>query len=148
MKEEQIEKQMEWLENERRQDKQTISQMQKKIDNLETLLEKTNKAIQALDSEQTKFGVRITKMDGYDDALTAHRKEVKKELGEAEKRAKKREGYAKQKFEDQVNDLTKGIAKVEQGLTKIPALKDSIDVLKRDTIGRDRSIAKLGSCPA
>ncbi|MFN2146651.1 MAG: hypothetical protein ACK2T7_14975 [Anaerolineales bacterium] len=143
MKEEQIEKQLEWLENERRQDKQTISQMQKKITDLETLLENTNKAIQALESEQTKFGVRITKMDSYDDALSAHRKEVKKELNEQEKRAKKRESYAKQKFEDQVNDLNKGIAQVEQGLTKIPPLKDSIDTLKRDATGQDRKIAKL-----
>jgi chromosome segregation ATPase len=140
---EQIEKQLEWLEKERRADKQVISSLKKQIASLEEKLEQANKDIQALETEQAKFGVRLTKMDSYDDALAAHRKEVKKEIDAQEKRTKKRESYAKEKYEKQISDLGKEIIRVEQGLTKIPPLRDSIEILKRDTVGRDRAIAEL-----
>jgi uncharacterized phage infection (PIP) family protein YhgE len=143
MNQEYIEEQLEWLEKQRREDKQTIASLKKKIDNLEGMLEKSNKAIQDLDTGQAKLGVRITKMDTYDEALSVHRKEVKKELTAQETRAKKRESYAKQKYDDQFENLNKEISEVHKGLTKIPPLKDSIEILKRDTVGRDRLIAEL-----
>ncbi|MBN2043879.1 MAG: hypothetical protein JW757_02565 [Anaerolineales bacterium] len=143
MNQEQIEKQVEWLEKQRREDKQTIASLKMKIDHLEGVLEKSSQAIQALESGQAKLGVRITKMDSFDEALSVHRKEVKKELSEQENRAKKRESYTKQKFEDQVENLGKEISEVYKGLTPISALRDSIEILKRDAVSRDRSIAEL-----
>ena len=109
---EQIEKQLEWLEKERREDKQVISSLKKQIASLEEKLEQTHKDIQALETEQTKFGVRITKMDSYDDALAAHRKEVKKEIDAQETRTKKRESYAKEKYDKQFSELSKEIIRV------------------------------------
>ncbi len=144
MDQEQIEKQLEWLESSRREDKQTISTLQKKITDLESVLEKTNEYIKTLDAEIVKTGVRVTKIDAFDEAITAHRKEVQKELTAVENRAKKRETYAKEKYEKQINGLNTDLAKIEDKVSKIPDPKDKIDKLDKEGSKRDIQIIELG----
>ena len=143
MEQELIEKQLEWLESSRREDKQKISVLEKKISELEAVIEKTNTYIQNLDSEITKTSVRVTKIDAFDDALDAHRKEVKKELTAQETRAKKRENYAKEKYEKQLNALNTDVAKVENKIGKIPDPSDKIAKLEKEASKRDITIAEL-----
>ena len=143
MNEEQIEKQLEWLEKEHREDKKTIASLQKKIGELETAITGVQGSVQSLDDDLIKTGVRLTKMDAFEDALEAHRKEVKKELDAHEKKAKKRENYAKEKYDKQFSELSVDIADIRTGLDKIKPLKQEIESLKKQGTDRERMIHAL-----
>lgn len=143
MNEEQIEKQLEWLEKEHREDKKTIASLQKKISELEASIKGVQNNVQSLDDELVKNGVRLTKMDSYEDALQAHRKEVKKELDSHEKKAKKRETYAKEKYEKMFAELSVELADTRVGLEKFKPLSEAIEGLKKQGITRERMIHAL-----
>ena len=143
MDQEQIEKRLEWLENERREDKQVIAFLQNKIAALEEMIEKSNDAIKSQDAEITKTVVRLKKMDDFDSALSKHRDEVKKELSAQESRAKKRETYTREKYDAPISDLSKDLAAVKTKLDQLPKLRDSIEAVKKENIGQTREIKGL-----
>ena len=84
----QMKNRIEWLDEERRNDKGTIADLQKKNTQLEELLKKTGEEIKDLSSEITHLNVVVTRIDSFDDALVTHRKDVKKSLDAQEKKAK------------------------------------------------------------
>jgi len=124
---EQIQKQLEWFEKERRDDKQTISSLKKRVEELEAMIEKTNSLIRDVDTEVVKVGVRVTKLDTFDDAILAHRKEVKKDLEGIEKRLKGRENYAKTQSQEEITALKKELVELEKKLKVLPDLRRDID---------------------
>jgi chromosome segregation ATPase len=143
MDQDQLKKQLEWLESSRREDKQTITSMHKKIADLESIIGKTNEYIKTLDADIAKTSVRVKKIDDFDDALTTHRKEIKKELTAQETRAKKRETYAKEKYEKQINTLNTDVAKIENKIEKLPDPSEKISKLEKGLSKQDVTIAEL-----
>jgi len=133
MEQEQLKKQLDWFEKERREDKQTIASLQKRLAELEGKIERTNNFTQELDSDITKLKVKLTRIDGFDDALALHRSEVNKELTAQDRRIKSREKYAKSKYDDEFAKLKKDLEELSGKLTVLPGLRDSIEVNKKET---------------
>ncbi|HAY83508.1 MAG TPA: hypothetical protein DCY42_00915, partial [Chloroflexi bacterium] len=120
MEQEQLEKKIDWLEKERRADKQTIASLQNRLTEIESHLEKTNKYAQGLESDITKVSVRLTRIDAFDEALAVVRKDIKSELDAQEKRLKSREKYAKSKQEEEIANLKIDLEELSKKLTVIP----------------------------
>jgi len=139
----QFKKQVEWLDKERRSDKKTISTLQKRIEQLEGLLDKSNEFIKKTNSEVTRLGVLVTKIDKYDDALSAHRAEVKKEMDAHEKRAKRREQNAKKRQGQEIDDLGKTVAEFKQKFGAFSNLRDELIMYKEEDDRRNRLLAEL-----
>ena len=139
----QFKKQVEWLDKERRSDKKTISTLQKRIEQLEGLLDKSNEFIKKTNSEVTRLGVVVTKIDKYDDALSAHRAEVKKEMDAHEKRAKRREQNAKKRQGQEIDDLGKTVAEFKQKFEAFSNLRDELIMYKEEDDRRNRLLAEL-----
>ncbi|MDH5607655.1 MAG: hypothetical protein OEY93_12305, partial [Anaerolineae bacterium] len=110
MDKEQLEKKVKWLDDERRKDKGTITDLQKKIETLEGLIEKSAEHIKGLSGEVTRSKVMLEKFDEYDKAIVSHRQEVKKELDNQEKLAKRRETEFKKSQKLDLVDSEKAIA--------------------------------------
>lgn len=132
MDQEQIEKQLKWLDDERREDKQTIAALKKRIDELEEIVEKTGGSIRDVESEVTKVGVRVTKLDTFDESLEVHRKEVKKELDAIEKRIRGRETNVQESIHENATEFRKAIVDLEKSLKDIPPLQKGIDQNKAE----------------
>lgn len=138
MEQEQLEKKIEWLEQQRREDKQQISSLQKRLAEIEGLIEKTNQYAQGLDSEITKVSVRMTRIDAFDEALSVTRTQLKEELDAQEKRVKSREKYAKSKYDDQILNLKADLQNLSERLTVIPGLRDAIEINKKEGLRQNK----------
>ena len=145
MEQEQIEKQIDWLEKERRADQQTISSLQKRLADLEGQIKKTNSYTQILDTEITKFGVKLNRIDSFDEALTGIRTEIKKELGAQEKRVKAREKYAKSKYDNEIANLKLSLEEQSGRFTVIPGLRDAIEINKKESLRQNKLFDPLES---
>ncbi len=143
MEQDQLKKQIDWFEKERRADKQAIASLQSRLAEFEGQIEKSNSYTQSLETEVTKFGVKLTRIDSFDEALSAHRSEVKKELEAQEKRTKSREKYAKSKYEEEIAKLKASLEELSGKLTVIPGLRDGIEVNRKETARQNKLFDEL-----
>ena len=82
---EQIFKQVEWLEDERRKDKTTIGSLEERLIALEGNLIPLPNQIKDLGGEITRLTALLARMDHFDEALLQQRIESKQRLEEIER---------------------------------------------------------------
>lgn len=139
----QLEKRVEWLDEERRKDKATIAALQKRIVELEGGLDKSAKELKALGTDITRMGVQIGKIDTVEQALDKHRTDVKTEIDAQEKRAKRREQEAKKRQDMDLETMNKSLAGFKDQVEKIAKFREEVVAL-RDTASRlDRDLNEL-----
>lgn len=127
----QLKKTVEWLDQERRNDKRTIVDLQKSVAKLEGMVEKSVKHINDLNSEIAKLSVVVDRVDGFDDALIRHREQIKKEIEDHEKRQERWKREISQSRLAEINELKNGQAKLRAELENYqdvhPQLRERIE---------------------
>lgn len=139
----QLEKQVEWLDKERRAEKKTITSLQKKIDQFEEILDKANDFTKNLDSEINQMKAASSRLVNFDEVLEAHRDGVRKELDAFEKRMKKREGNAKKSQRQEIEDMAKTLSEFQAKFNAMSNLREELISRKEDEERRTQLIAEL-----
>ena len=143
MDQEQLEKRVEWLDDERRKDKGTISDLQKKIAKLEGLLDKSTKHVSELSSEVTRLTVVVARVDEFDDGLKAHRDLVKKEMDSQETRLKRRERDAKKRQDLDLDAINKTVAEVRNEINTVAKMREEFLARSENESRINRLISEL-----
>jgi len=107
MENEQMEKRIKWLDDERRKDKAAISGLEDRLQELEGKLDASNKKQVELDSDITRLRTSITRVDDFENGLADFRVERKKELKEYEKITKSWINDAKKNLRTQIQGIEK-----------------------------------------
>jgi DNA repair exonuclease SbcCD ATPase subunit len=89
------------------------------------------------------MGVLLTKSEKYDQALDAHRTEVKKELDVFDKRAKRREQDAKKRQSQEIDDLAKTVSEFQAKFNAFSKVREELIVRKEDENQRTQLISEL-----
>jgi chromosome segregation ATPase len=87
----QILKHVEWLDDERRKDKDTIAKQEDRLISLEGNLDAAHQQIRELSGEITRLSAVVGRMDRFDESLVQQRVEFNKQIEELEKQTKKRD---------------------------------------------------------
>ena len=88
---EQIQKRVQWLDDERRKDKNIISHLQEQISRYEGKLSASQQQNEDLLAEVTHLKTIIGRMDTYEDSLVFHRAELQKQVNAIENQASQRD---------------------------------------------------------
>ena len=88
---EQIQKRVQWLDDERRKDKNIITYLQEQLNNYEERLAGSLQKNEELLSEVTHLKTIITRMDKYDESMAVHRAELKKDIKAIENQTAQRD---------------------------------------------------------
>ncbi len=91
MEQKQIEKRLEWLDENRRKDADSISRLMERISNLEEDTAKQERLGQEMTEELTRMTSLAARINQFDDILVQHRKEVSVQIKDAEERRTKKE---------------------------------------------------------
>jgi chromosome segregation ATPase len=118
MDNEQLEKRIEWLDEERRKDKALISDLENRLIDLEEKLANLERTQQEFDSDLTRMRTSVSRVDDFQNDLADFRLARKKESKDTEKQVK-----------DWINDAKKDLRTQIQGLENTQ--KKLIDDLKR-----------------
>ena len=105
MENEQLEKRIKWLDDERRKDKATISELEDRLQELEGKLDASNKKQVEFDSDITRLRTSITRVDDFENGLADFRVERKKELKDYEKITKSWINDAKKNLRTQIQGI-------------------------------------------
>lgn len=136
---EQLERRVEWLDNERRNDKTNLASMQNRITVLEaenTNLRKQIKEIEMLLSQQ---GTQISSLDKYDNQISRVNTDLSKQIRDSNERFNLNldEAIKRQKIE--IEPLKTSLSKIYESLEQIPPLREELKLLKVE----DTRLARL-----
>lgn len=136
-------KRVQWIEEERRKDKDTIAMMENRIVTLEGSFRAITQQNKDISGEVTRLEAVITRMDQYDANLLQLRVETKHLIEELNKDIKKREDEAEKVRRVEVKAIDNNVVEVRKELQAIPKLEKGILTCAEDDVRLRRSIDEL-----
>jgi len=140
---EQVLKQVDWLDGERRKDKTVLVGLEDRLGNLESNIPVYNKQIKDLDGEITRLTAMLSRMDHFDENLLQFRVESKHTLEELEKELKQRDDEAEKIRRVEQRSLESSIVELRKELAPIPELRRAIQARVEEDVRLNRSIDEI-----
>lgn len=111
---EQIIKRLDWLEQERRKDKETISALKAQVAALETSVNAAAKQIKSLNTQFSEISAGAARFEQLDAMLAKQRAEFAQLIEQSEKHAQQRERDAAKRHQAELEEINKSIAEFKQ----------------------------------
>ena len=122
----QVLKQLEWLNDERRKDKDIISKQEERIIAMEGNILAATQQIKDLHGEITRLSAVVSRMDDFDSGLLQHRLEVNKQIEEQDKQTKKREEEMEKIRRVEMRSIDSTIAETRQEIDGFSGITRSL----------------------
>ena len=123
---EQIQKTVDWLDEEHRKDKTRLGTVEERVNAVEGNVPPLAHQIKDLGSEITRLSAIVARMDHFDEALLQSRVETKQYFEELERQFKKREEESEKVRRVEIRSLDTSLAELRKELEPIPELKRSL----------------------
>ncbi len=140
---EQITKRLEWLDEERRKDKNLIATLEERLNRLEGSIMPFSDQIKALESDIARVASQLTRFEQIDAALAQIRVDYHREVETIEKQRAEHEREAEKARRADVESLNKTISEVRKGLDPIPDLKKGLQSRTEEDYRLGRLIEEL-----
>ncbi len=127
MDSDQLEKQLEWLDDERRKDKTLLSSLENRLGELEGKLNSLEKKDKELDSDLTRLRTSVTKVDDFETELASTRVDRKKEIKDQEKLYKNWIADAKKMLTAQIKGLETQQNQLLEDFKRVKALENQMN---------------------
>jgi DNA repair exonuclease SbcCD ATPase subunit len=141
----QILKRVQWIDDERRKDKETITKLENRIMTLEGSLSGANQQVKELNSEINRLSTIVTRMDQYDSNMAQIRLESKKIVDELDKDIKKRADETEKLRRVELKNLDTNIFELRKELEILPKLEKGIQGRVEEESRLGRAIDELRS---
>jgi chromosome segregation ATPase len=140
---EQLQKRIQWVEEDRRKEKDALSLLENKLVSLEGNLSASLQQGKSLSSEITRLSAIILRMDQYDQALAKTRQENKQAIDELDKTVKLRIDESEKVRQVQLKSFDGNVADLQKQLEAIPKLEKSLQTRVENEITFRRTIDEL-----
>jgi len=140
---EQLQKRIQWVEEDRRKEKDAIAILENKLVTLEGNLAASTQQGKNLSSEITRLSAIITRMDQYDQALTNTRIESKQAIDELDKSIKLRIDESEKIQRVQIKSFDGNFADLQKQLELVPKLDKNLQARIDMEIGIRRTLDEL-----
>lgn len=116
-------KRFEWLEGERRKDKQTITELQEQIAAQQDIINTQKRDISNLKRELKNYSTKVSRLDEYEEGLSRQKVDLSKQISSLEKRLRNLEqSLTTQRTEDQ-ESFTKRLLEVQADIKSLIEIK-------------------------
>ncbi len=136
---EQLAKRVQWLDDERRKEKNTISQLEERILALEGKLVASDQEKHDLSGEVTRLRTIINRMDNFDEAMALHRKEILKQIQTLEKQSAQRDDEVMSVLRAEIRNFEKPLFEIRKDLEALRTLKTDMAAL----VSEDNRLRRL-----
>jgi kinetochore protein SLK19 len=136
----QIDKQISWLDEQRRKDAEQIKHLERKLESALEVVNSQENQIKQLTSEVTRLAALTTQIRQFDDALGKQRDSFSQKISDSEglflERQKHHEDIRKHDYEE----LSKSLSELQLELRDIGQIKDALEARKQEEIRIQREI--------
>lgn len=133
----QLSKRVQWMEDERRKERDSLALMENRLTNLEGSIGALGQQIRDLSGELTRLTAVIARMDQFDNNLAQQRVETRQLLEEIPKEAKKREEEAEKLRRVEIKSLESAVNELRKQIEGIDRIEKTIN-LRQEEEGRLR----------
>jgi len=135
----QILKQLDWLDDERRKDKDVIAKQEDRILSMQGNLDAAHKQIKELSSEIIRLSAIVARMDRFDESLLQQKIEVNQKFEELEKQFKKREEEVEKMRRVEIRTVENNIAEMRKEVEPIAGMRRGLE----SRVEEERRLARL-----
>ena len=143
MNADQIVKQVDWLDDERRKDQTRISSLEEQVLSVDGNLTSINSKLKDQSGEINRLGTLISRMDSYDEDLFQLRLEIKGSFDELKKQLTQREEKAQNERQSEIRALEVSIAEIRGEMEAVQELKRSMSARIEEENRLGRSIDEV-----
>jgi DNA repair exonuclease SbcCD ATPase subunit len=140
---EQILKQVDWLDEERRRDKTRLGSMEERVIGLEENIPSLANQMKDLSSQVNRLSAVLTRMDHFDENLLQQRIETKQYFDELERQIQKIQTEGENIRRAEISDLETSITEIDKKLDNIPEIQRRIDARIEEELRLTRSIEEV-----
>lgn len=140
---EQILKQVDWLDEERRRDKTRLGSMEERVIGLEENTPLLANQMKDLSSQVNRLSAVLTRMDHFDENLLQQRVETKQYFDELERQIQKIQTEGENIRRADISDLETSITEIDKKLNNIPEIQRRIDARIEEELRLTRSIEEV-----
>ena len=139
----QIVKQVDWLDDERRKDQTRISSLEEHIVSIDGNFTSINSQLKDQSGEINRLGTLISRMDSYDEDMFQLRLEIKQNFDELKKQLTQREEKVLKERQSETRALEVSIAEIRKEFEPIQELKHSMSARIEEENRLGRSIDEV-----
>jgi DNA repair exonuclease SbcCD ATPase subunit len=143
MDSEQVLKKLDWLDDERREDKTKLSSLEERLAALEGNIPPIRKDLKELDSGITRLSALVSRLDQFDEAVLQNRIEAKVAVEDLEKQVVKREDDREKVRRTELRSIEESIVDLRNEVSKIADLQRGIQAGAEEDIRLGRSIDEV-----
>jgi len=140
---EQLNKRVDWLDDERRKDKLTIATLEERLANMEANVPPLGQQIKEMSAEIARLAAQLSRFDQIESTVLSLRVETSRSLENIEKVRTDKEREADKTRRAEQEALNRSIGEVRKGLEPIPELKKSIQGRVEEDFRLGRLIEEL-----
>jgi chromosome segregation ATPase len=143
MDNDQLEKHLDWLDEERRKDKALLSALEERLLDMEGSLDSLSKKDQEMDSDLTRLRTTVTKVDDFEAELSSLRVDRKKEIKDQEKLYKGWIADAKKLLAAQIKGLETQQKKILDDFKRVNELEKAMGIREEEESRINNSLREL-----
>ncbi len=140
---EQLNKKLEWLDEERRKDKQTIASLQKSLSDLEDQQPAQLQRIQALENEVSRLSTSLLRFEQIEASLGQLRIELARMIQEVDKQAADRSREQEKIRLAEMETVQKSIGELRKGVDTLPDIRKALQARVDGEIALERELDEL-----
>ncbi|MGD2057710.1 MAG: hypothetical protein PVF85_05240 [Anaerolineales bacterium] len=144
MEKEQIEKRLDWLDQQRKKDVEQVQRLQVQIKEVEGSIDSFTRRLEELTLEISKLSATASRISQFDETLSKHRAQVSRQLEEAEERRTKKENQLESLRKSDQKKLSKSIEEVKRELGRFDAIEEQLEQRKAEDLRLNREQGRLG----
>jgi chromosome segregation ATPase len=136
----QLLKRIQWIEEDRRKEKDTLALLENRVASMEGGINALVQQLKEVGGEITRLSTVITRMDQYDNNLLQQRVEAKRMVDELEKDIRKREEEAVKVRQVEIRALDISLGELRKQIEVLPKLEKSLQVRMDEEVLLRRAI--------
>jgi chromosome segregation ATPase len=139
----QLEKRLAWLDENRRNEAESLARLQERVEALEETRGKATSQLKEVASELTRLAALAARINQFDEALAKHRQEVSRHLEQAEKRRSDKEARQEDIRKRDQAATSKELASLRTSFTRIDEAEHSLEARREEEIRLTRTMKDL-----
>ena len=140
---EQLQKRLQWIEDDRRKEKDALAMLESRLTALEGSLAAPQQQVKELAGEVTRLSAVVTRMDQFDAAMLQSRQDAKRAIDELAKDNKIRSDEAEKVRRVEFRSFETSLAELRKSLEVLPKFEKGLQVRSEDIAQVRRMVDEL-----
>ena len=140
---EQLQKRLQWIEDDRRKEKDALAMLESRLTALEGSLAAPQQQVKELAGEVTRLSALVTRMDQFDAAMLQSRQDAKRAIDELAKDNKIRSDEAEKVRRVEFRSFETNLAELRKSLEVLPKFEKGLQVRSEDIAQVRRMVDEL-----